>query len=217
MTKKILFNDKCGLTNAVLSGIKDRTMRECKIQCPNSTYKIIFPELDDSFGASPFAYCFKWGNTNTKDYTAWNKIKYKVGEVVAIAQCYKDVLIDNPSSKFRDIILDNNYDPKPEYKAGYTNKMFVNSSLMPHHIKIINIGIQRPQNLIEEEILREGISKYDYEDDCGNHHISYSYSLNEKGYPTAKESFKELLYNTCGKDFYDRNPFCFVYDFILID
>jgi hypothetical protein len=215
--KKILFNDECMLTDSTLKGIKNRTMRECKFQRPSEDYEIIVPVFDDDFELSPLAYAFGWRNNKTGDYTKWNVPKHKVGEVAAIAQYYRDVLNEHSSSELCDIILDDNGEPYPKYKSGYTNKMFVESVLMPHHIKITNIKIQRPQSLTDEEIMREGILKYVYDDSRGDKHIDYSYSFKAKGHPTAKEAFKELLSKTCGKDFYERNPFCFVYSYELID
>lgn len=215
--KKILFNDECMLTDSTLKGIKNRTMRECKFQRPSEDYEIVVPVFDDDFELSPLAYAFGWKDPENGYYTLWNVPKYKVAEIVAIVQCYRDVLNDHSSSELCDIMLDDNGEPYPKYKAGYTNKMFVDSSFMPHHIKITDIKIQRPQSLTDEEIFGEGILKYRYEDARGNKHIDYSYSFKAKGFTTAKEAFKELLSKTCGKDFYERNPWCFVYDYKLID
>ena len=46
--------------------------------------------------------------------------------------------------------------------AGYTNKMFVKSDLMPHHIKITNIRMEQLQDISEEDCLKEGIHKVDF-------------------------------------------------------
>ena len=62
MTKKILFNDKYCLTHAVLAGQKTMTRRVLKDNV--------------SLG--------NWEETK-------KHLPYKVGEVVAIAQCYKEL------------------------------------------------------------------------------------------------------------------------------
>ena len=52
--------------------------------------------------------------------------KYKIGEVVAIAQRYSEIGID----------------PFPFCEAGWNNKMFVRSDLMPHHIRITDVRVE---------------------------------------------------------------------------
>lgn len=94
--KKIMLNDKYGLTQAVLKGRKTMTRRVCKYDRPNETYDIVFPVFEpndyDNDGniVSPLNYAFGWKN-DKGDFTGWNIPKYKVGEVVAIAQSYLDL------------------------------------------------------------------------------------------------------------------------------
>jgi len=95
--KKIMFNDKYSLTQAVLDGRKTMTRRVCKYDRPNETYDIVFPVFEsndyDNDGniVSPLNYAFGWKN-DKGDFTGWNIPKYKVGEIVAVAQRYKDVV-----------------------------------------------------------------------------------------------------------------------------
>ena len=44
--KKIMFNDKYGLTQAVLDGRKTMTRRICKYDRPDETYDIVFPVFE---------------------------------------------------------------------------------------------------------------------------------------------------------------------------
>ena len=67
--------------------------------------------------------------------------KYKVGEIVAVAQAYREVAHPN------DGFLDDRYEVKDEYAAGWTNKMFVRADLMPHHIRITNVRVERLQDI----------------------------------------------------------------------
>lgn len=96
MAKKIMFNDKYSLTQAVLEGRKTMTRRVCKYDRPNETYDIVFPVFEpndyDNDGniVSPLNYAFGWKN-DKGDFTGWNIPKYKVGEVVAIAQSYESL------------------------------------------------------------------------------------------------------------------------------
>lgn len=95
MAKKIMFNDKYSLTQAVLEGRKTMTRRVCKYDRLDETYDIVFPVFEpndyDNGGniVSPLNYAFGWKN-DKGDFTGWNIPKYKVGEVVAIAQSYSD-------------------------------------------------------------------------------------------------------------------------------
>lgn len=41
--KKIMFNDRFGLTEAVLSGRKMQTRRLCRHQRPDESYEMVFP------------------------------------------------------------------------------------------------------------------------------------------------------------------------------
>lgn len=88
-----MFNDKCELTKAVLDGNKTMTRRDAKLFNKN-TMEMWDKELSEEF----------------KKKCIDQLTKYKVGEIVAIAQCYCDC-----GSLFF---------PKDEYgdMAGYTNK-----------------------------------------------------------------------------------------------
>lgn len=76
--QKIMFNDKYGLTDLVLSGQKTQTRRVVKEQ-----YR--YPNKEVYWDANHKALCFR-GKT-TVDYIATPR--YYVGEVVAVAQSYQ--------------------------------------------------------------------------------------------------------------------------------
>ena len=134
--KKIMFNDKFGLTKAVLEGRKTQTRRI--VTEPYQT--LIGARRQILISVNKIKDKEKIG----KDLTEMgsNYSSYKVGDVVAIAQSYKDCaklgMQDTP---------------------GWTNKMFVRSDLMSHHIKIERIRVERLQDISEEDCLAEGISK----------------------------------------------------------
>lgn len=44
-------------------------------------------------------------------------------------------------------------------KASWNNKRFVKGDLMPHQIRIIDVRIERPQDITDESCLKEGIIK----------------------------------------------------------
>ncbi|RGT31611.1 hypothetical protein DWX40_03210 [Bacteroides stercoris] len=212
--KKIMFNDKYSLTQAVLDGRKTMTRRVCKYDRPNETYDIVFPVFEpndyDNDGniVSPLNYAFGWKN-DKGDFTGWNIPKYKVGEVVAIAQSYGDC------GNMPDYELDEDGYPIMPKRSGFFNKMFVRADLMPHHIRITDIKIERLQNISDEDCFKEGIFKWD----AGQKDIPF-YSFHNADIPdynNSRDAFAELIDKVSGKGTWASNPYVFVYEFELID
>lgn len=212
--KKIMFNDKYSLTQAVLDGRKTMTRRVCKYDRPNETYDIVFPVFEpndyDNDGniVSPLNYAFGWKN-DKGDFTGWNIPKYKVGEVVAIAQSYSDC------GNMPDYELGEDGYPIMPKRSGFFNKMFVRADLMPHHIRITDIKIERLQNISDEDCFKEGIFKWD----TGQKDIPF-YSFHNADIPDyndSRDAFAELIDKVSGKGTWASNPYAFVYEFELID
>lgn len=220
MAKKIMFNDKYSLTQAVLDGRKTMTRRVCKYDRPNETYDIVFPVFEpndyDNDGniVSPLNYAFGWKN-DKGDFTGWNIPKYKVGEVVAIAQSYESLGM-NPEIALNDRDGIGFY-TKTKFAPGWKNKMFVRADLMPHHIRITNIKIERLQDISDKDCLKEGI----YKGQCGSadtHFMdAYYYKGDIQPYCTPREAFAALIDKVSGKGTWESNPYVFVYEFELID
>lgn len=218
--KKIMFNDKYSLTQAVLDGRKTMTRRVCKYDRPNETYDIVFPVFEpndyDNDGniVSPLNYAFGWKN-DKGDFTGWNIPKYKVGEVVAIAQCYKSLGM-NPEIALHDKDGIGFY-TKTKFAPGWKNKLFVRADFMPHHIRITNIKIERLQEISGEDCLKEGI----YKGQCGSadtHFMdAYYYKGDIQPYCTPREAFAALIDKVSGKGTWESNPYVFVYEFELVD
>ena len=218
--KKIMFNDKFGLTQAVLDGRKTMTRRICKYDRPDESWDIVFPVFEskdyDSEGnlISPLYGAFGWKNKDG-DFTGWNNPLYKFREVVAIAQNYRD-------SGYSPDSLDRH--PKDlsvrglmKNSAGWNNKMFVKSYACKHHIKITNVKIERLQDISDEDCLKEGIVK----GKCGSestHFMDAYYVPKEKQpYCTPRDAFEVLIDKVSGKGVWESNPFVFAYEFVLFD
>jgi hypothetical protein len=142
--------------------------------------------------------------------------KYELGEVVAIAQSYMDVDRFHRKGKnaafleYLDSIL-----PELKLYPGWTNKMFVRADLMPHHIRITDIKIERLQDISDEDCLKEGIFKWD----AGQKDIPF-YSFHYADIPDYSnpcDAFAELIDKVSGKGTWESNPYVFVYEFELID
>ncbi len=142
--------------------------------------------------------------------------KYSVGEVLAIAQPYKDAI--HPLDWVnREIYQDT---------VAWNNKMFVRAELMPYRIRITNIEVQRLQDISEEEAMREGIFKYDIpplHHECDPfspwppYVKPYKYDLDNLVYRcSARYAFAYLIDRISGKGTWESNPFVFVYEFKLV-
>lgn len=190
--KKIMFSDKYGLTKAVLEGRKTQTRRIVPTDLYNQTdWKAVeegnFRSVVD--GEDYYHDIRDCGN-------------YRIGEVVAIAQAYKNCK--------RFVCL--------QESAGWNNKMFVKSELMPHHIRITDVRIERLQDISNENCITEGIYRRDDVLDAKlKEVVAYTFPNSRQNWLTPKEAYSALIDKISGKGTWDANPFVFVYDFILID
>lgn len=176
--KRILFNRKFGLLDAVLKLHKTQTRRICLDQI------------------NPTA----------------NKSKWHIGEVVAISQPYKDILSSAYCDKYE---LD-----KLTHTKGWSNAMFTKSDLMPHHIEITDIKVERLQDISDEDCMKEGIYRLDSAN--GNGGIAYSFvGASDKKhiglYNTPRDAFSALIDKVSGKGTWESNPYVWVYEFKLFD
>ena len=198
--KKIMFNDKYGLTQAVLDGSKTMTRRIIHLEnIPDDPEYGYAPNID--------ACCV----FNEDDVVA--KSQYNLCEVVAIAQAYKDIYekrgfdMHDPFTFVGD-------------SAGWTNKMFVKADLMPHHIKITNICVERLQEISDEDCLREGVRLWeDADPEYKLNPLGKLYEIAGRwdGYKSPREAFAALIDKVSGRGTWDSNPLVWVYGFELVD
>ena len=214
-----MFNDKFGLTQAVLDGRKTMTRRI--IKCPRTFrgewvagFNIHRRHSDKKIVDWPCMY-----DADEREFDMGEILpKYKLGEVVAIAQSYKDVDRFHRKGKNADYLeyLDSIL-PELKLYPGWTNKMFVRADLMPHHIRITDIKIERLQDISDEDCLKEGI----YKGQCGSvdtHFMdAYYYKGDIQPYCTPRDAFAELIDKVSGKGTWESNPYVFVYEFELVD
>lgn len=207
MTKKIMFNDKYCLTQAVLSGIKTMTRRLLKVpKTCNGKEVYSFNILTNNAGTQ----CVDLVDENGGVLDSW-KPHYEVGDIVAIAQPYKDII--ECMAEYSDIIINVDGSINREYNAGWTNKMFVRANLMPHHIRITDVKAERLQDISDEDILKEGVFQLD-ELFYVSKDIGYA---PEVAFPTAREAFWYLIDSISGKGTWESNPWVVAYSFELVD
>lgn len=194
--KRISFKDSGGLnlTQAVLSGRKTMTRRAVIEQVERDA--MVYAEGKSEFTRVKFEYVLKHS-------------PYKVGDVVAIQQAYKDI----PT-----IIVNRSYDYHVLSKsAGWDNKMFVKAELMPHHIRITNVRVERLQLIPYEDCLREGvIAELDiFVEEKPIY--SYTFSGCNSWYNTPRDAFAALIDKVSGRGTWESNPLVWVYGFELVD
>lgn len=214
--QKISYNDKYGLTNAVLEGRKTMTRRLVKSDniVSTTTSDGAVHHVNKTFG-SYHEYMDKDG----KVWLAWSP--YKVGEVVAVAQAYKDLdyslrgFATNPD---RTCGIRLEYAKK---QAGWNNKMFVSAKFMPHQIQITDIKLERLQDISEEDCLKEGIQEYfPYIDRDPNDKVrTFQYFKDGKIHyriSPASKCFAYLIDDILGKGTWERNPWVMAHSFELV-
>lgn len=183
-----MFSDAFCLTQAVLNGTKTMTRRVLRDNVPLGN----------------------WEETQ-------KHLPYKVGEVVAIAQRYKEVY---PNADFEMI-----GDKFMTESAGWSNKMFVRAELMLRHIKITDVKVKRLQDISDDDIMREGVKRASigfYAEgvkvkDCEKEAHRETASGCLKLFPFPRPAFASLIDKISGKGTWESNPFVVAYSFKLID
>ncbi len=202
--KKIMFNDRYGLTKAVLEGRKTMTRRI----------------VSDNIYKKGISYCNEYYADTLEaldeEEFLLEVAPFKRGEVVAVAQSYKDI---------RDIIGDIQDGKSIKSMAGWNNKMFVSADLMPHQIRITDVRVERLQDISEDDVYKEGFSKESVNNGWGNAAWHWEAMLicydglgrtREIRSHEPKEAFSFLIDHICGNGTWERNPWVFVYEFKLV-
>lgn len=186
-----MFNDKYGLTKAVLEGRKTMTRR------------IMVPQPS-------------WVNGDGHIYNDSKPPRFKVGEVVAVAQSLRDMGYDPRDTKHKSGAIWG-----LDHTPAWTNKMFVSASECIHHILITNVRVERLQDISDEDCLREGIYNWKDAPDCPPGHKDskiecYGYDGSWDGHLTPITAFAALIDKISGKGTWASNPWVFVYEFELV-
>ena len=201
----MMFNDRYGLTQAVISGRKTVTRR---IIDPQGKYE----ELRWWQPCIEFEECM-YGYTENE---GWEVIepRYNVGEIVAVAQSYQE--LDN--EWYRNHIgvhpAESPYS-SCENMAGWKNKMFVQAEACKHQIHIKDLRIERLQD-ISDDYFKEGITFLVSADDG---RIQWGYAdehLRYYMFDSPREAFASLIDKVSGRGTWDRNPFVWRIEFQLV-
>lgn len=207
-----MFNDRYGLTQAVVDGRKTMTRRIIKAPKRINGYDtngfIVCQDIATHEVTGIYARGYDGGTIDDIEILP----KYEIGEVVAVAQSYKDV--GYAPNDLTEIIRngDTVFIPFKEHK-GWANKMFTRWDYMLYRIRITSIRIERLQDISDEDCQREGI-RYIPEID----RYYFERTDREEGFyfTSPRAAFAELIDRISGRGTWDRNPYVVAYEFELL-
>lgn len=213
--QKIMFNDRYGLTQAVIEGRNTMTRR--LVPWSLTEQWIEFVSDAPSVGGV-------YVHESEKDFYERETPRYKVGEIVAVAQNYFSTYDE---SKWENGIWYNEFAEGSDITnhAGWINKMFVKAEYMPHQIRITGIRCERLQDISDEDCMKEGvvggiIGYYVPGIQCKDW-SKESYVDTEDGrtwklFPTPRQAFAALIDKVSGRGTWKSNPWVVAYEFELL-
>lgn len=209
--KKMMFNDRFGLTEAVLSKQKDMTRRVAGVG----------PVIPD--GCSPkYSKGEIVAVAQSYEQILLEKYKDKAGEFLW------NLSADYRTADYRTL-------------AGWKNKMFVKACHMLHHIRITGVHTERLCDITDGDCYREGIIPVEWRqwleqdlDDLSPQqyrlHRLYTLPKFEEAFDdwgdsskdciaatTPQAAFYVLLWKISGKKLWQTNPWVHAYEFKLVD
>lgn len=198
-----MFNDRYGLTKAVLDGRKTMTRRIITVQPANDDMMAHICYNEDKYIGWQFITAPPIGKVAKSEIF---KPHYKVGEIVAVAQRYQDIF--DYSNCVNPYAWED--DDKP---SGWTNKMFTKAELMPHQIRITGIRCERLQDITGCDAEREGICAVWDEGFVKG----WTNKSDGKIYDDKIEAFAALIDKVSGRGTWQSNPYVWVYEFELLN
>lgn len=207
--QKINFNDRYGLTDAVIEGRKIMTRRVVPWDLTERWMEFVSDA--PSVGGV-------YVHESEKDFYEREAPRYKIGEVVAVAQRYSTIAAGHPDvdtfllqvAKAHKISIESVQD-----LAGWDNNMFTKAELMPHRIRIAGIKCERLQDITDEDCMKEGIR----EDPFPIENPYYFGDAKEGGLVhlgTPREAFATLIDKVYGCGTWGLDPWVVAYEFELI-
>lgn len=221
--KKICFSERYGLHGAVLERRKTHTRRLIPASVLDKVadfrldyYEATFDNLVDKELFDQYFFVEKIG-----------KLPYTIGEEVAIAQRYGDILdeLENPKNYYCMEHWEADA-PKRAYYAslinhpGFNNKMFVRPEDMLHTIRFNKRWIERLQDISDEDCIKEGIEIVLMAGDYIRYGVSglmrHYRDFGPMVFDTPREAYATLINRISGKGTWESNPFVFAYEFELV-
>lgn len=187
--KRIMFDDRFDLTKAVISGHK----RQKRVPIKLDEFELY--SVSTSYGS------ISWGAIEKCVIARY--ARYNVGDEVAVMQPYND-------------FYDDGCDPRmfPD-GAGWTNKVCALTALMPYHIHITKVWVERLQDISDDDCIKEGL---EWDGKARSFYVNRNDRLISCTWlgDTPRKAFVALADRIFKKDTWEKNPFVFVYEFELI-
>ena len=199
-----MFNDRYGLTDAVIEGRKTMTRRVI----PDEFFGLTW----DTRG-NTLVYENEYGDfidVRLSKYT-----RYKDGEIVSVAQNYFSTYDE---SKWENGIWYNEFADGSDITnhAGWLNKMLVKAEYMPHQIRITGIHCERLQDISDAECLKEGVRVEFARNGSPMYYYFDTKRWREVWFDTPREAFAALIDKVSGRGTWESNPWVVVYEFELV-
>lgn len=198
--KKIMFNDRFRLTEAVKKGAKTMTRRHVpeKVIVDGKVWAYSQMKYSDPHEA-------------LRAYIV-SKAPYKVGDRIAIAQSYHQL-----EKEIEQLGLPLTLKEEKRKSAGYKNKMYVKADDMPDYIIITGVNAEHLQDISDEDCQKEGI--YPLSDTSSFHKPKTVYTyIGGKLFDKPQWAFRSLFIKSGGKrEYWEKNEWVYVYEFELVD
>lgn len=205
-----MFSDRYGLTKAVIDGWKTMTRRMFTMTLHERSEDGEIHNVEPDyvlFDKNEWRAIYKGAMFIVPKA---NRPKYKIEEVVAVAQSYKDACVGTDMKVFVPHLGAN---IPVIYTAGFDNKMYVQADLMPHQIQITDVRVERLQDISDEDCLKEGIC---YLPEIRKYYFERADKEQGFYFNSPREAFAALIDKVSGAGTWERNPFVVVYGFELV-
>ena len=211
--KKIMFYDKFRLTQAVLDGRKTMV----RFVVPQRYVEKAKAYQQEYYEGALERISIEDALLNMAGAEKMISSPYKVGEVVAVAQCYRDV----PCMCYRKAVCSGE-----GIVHGWTNRACVKAEYMPHHVRITSLKVERLQKISEKDAMREGVIRINETSRVLGCKPYYTFKGSKAHSVSAKVAFIGLMYRheKREKQPYPRevptvayNPYLWAYEIELVD
>lgn len=200
--QKVYFKKRYGLQQAVKEGTKTNTRRLLKV--PAEEVNAVNCALADieNLEANKKAILDRYA-------------QYQVGEVVAVAESYKDVFEEADKGNYWDDRYELFRQATVDDKPGWDNKLFVRAELMPDRIIIKGRRLELLQDISDEDCIKEGVIRGRFKDFPNDMYFPYRGCKDSEVCYTPRYAFHLLIDRICGRGTWDLNRWFIAYDFLL--
>ena len=209
--KRIGFNERYGLTSSVIVGTKTKTRRFEK--CLDKLYAAE-KEIGEPLEIYEQEIIREGIVLRTNAGIIALHTNYKIDEEVAVKESglYIYHQLQSRYGETSDAAI--GFKEMYEGMAFWTNKMFTPANLIPDHIIITGLRIERLQDISDEDCLKEGVV-YDSRHWVNGYKVENLWNKidRQSHFRSAQVAFANLINRISGKGTWLKNPYSVVYTF----